>query len=1658
LRSGASAALLLIDRPKALGRLVSDTVPALKNDGLHHYLISTGSIPPHIAIPSGVLLPRINMQFPVGQRIYVQRPRDLVNLCLEWHNVDFSIHGDRSYLRVPDPNQDSFLVLHFPPQHCLEKAFPEDAAVTLPVPTRFAGPTRLAFHIPKGSDGRLLPGTFNEIVNWLATLQPSVADCAQPTDFVPPDVYTAPTPKLLVATETSIELPYGLYLSPDSGECWQQGSPPHLEDGPEENGRTELWHLKLVGSPKGDGSGWFTPTVRAVGLNPCDPCDSESDDTFSILPNADDRQLIVIETSDYQLRPSPPPLPGSPGRPLKPVSVDKLLVSALGAYAKLGVSWTYEEVRAMEQLHHDDSPQLKLVDWLQQTIWGRDQLVEVAKLGYVMPFGHPVAFVRTRQREFEIDPGVGADIAVLRRRYFYRVLKPELVYTMPPEGVARVERVNCFHKVRIEPVVTPFADSPVDPYGWIQLETTKELFKFKVIAEDWEGQTHHFEIPLFWVDSSVAELKGDKPEYWADALKKYQSEYPEKNPPRPDGNYCTAAMHGQKLSFVRCSQYPASTRTDEKTKERDTSVQTESIVLEVIDEAARNGLNFPPENEWPIRFHPTVASAAVRLDSAASFSSNPADAATFTFNEIYKLHGFDTQNPKQIYGDIQKASLNFSGSNSGGLCTPSVSIRSLSLIFGPSGFTYVPAAVAPPGGGMVATAAVDAKFQPGEFFAGMEALANLIGGVALKDVVVTIENFAEELSRVPRLVAETVRSFGKSINDINDEFQQIGELLKILSDTSPDTAVRKIQDFLRQKLDERKRMFFDFSTSIQQQLVDEMAITAESVAASIADAALSQLNKIIPSIAPNNLPRLQLFLQAAIQSDAVIQQIRANWRQPDKIKEAIQTEVARALRQELGSQVDVLTDWINNVINEKINTFQQLVVSANDVLANIIADAVAQLDSFIPQARKDDLPRLKAILQAALGGEAIIQEIKAYWDSPAGIQDAVDKAIEISLEDELGDQLAPFEQKIHTSLARHVILLQQSLPRLREWAVAQLILANPLDPKKSDEQLRSESTKLRKAIENLRELFDFGNLLNQLNANIGGAIGLLEELLQFPLMEFQEIQADLARIASDISDPQNKIGDVTAALTDFREALRKIIESPDKRASDLLIGKETTYLSDLKRHVEVQLKIEELTPQGINNSIDALQKQIIDHDKIQDIIWPPSVNEAVTTYLKKDGALAQRLIASVASCQQNIIIFLADLNDAAGVVLTQLQTAMVDIAAALQQALDLVDDLEKKAQQELAELPKEINLEYDWRPRLQDASVFIANRDGQPASFSLNAKVHKGLTPSNPPSPPHVRIEGWLQNFQLKLLPFSPFLLVTFKQVNFVSVDGAKPDVTVQIDKVDFDQALGFVKELASVLSPDAKFLVEPAGSGVRIGYRFDLPSITAGGFNLTHLAIVVALDLPFNGDPVRLTFSLSERHRPFLMSVGILGGGGFLGLTLSSKRVEIIEGSFEFGAMILLDLGVASGSVSVTAGIYFSLSGDDSSLSGFVRASGALSILGLITLCVEFYLGLAYERRGGKTYAVGEAIVHVEIDILFFSVSVDLHYRKEFEGSGSSGGNQQQFASAGHEDMEWALDAVAPADLALCKQYSDFVEGWESYRESFLPSNPTMLSQELAA
>jgi hypothetical protein len=211
-----------------------------------------------------------------------------------------------------------------------------------------------------------------------------------------------------------------------------------------------------------------------------------------------------------------------------------------------------------------------------------------------------------------------------------------------------------------------------------------------------------------------------------------------------------------------------------------------------------------------------------------------------------------------------------------------------------------------------------------------------------------------------------------------------------------------------------------------------------------------------------------------------------------------------------------------------------------------------------------------------------------------------------------------------------------------------------------------------------------------------------------------------------------------------------------------------------------------------------------------------------------------------------------------------------------------------------------------------------------------------------------------------------------------------------------FEGPLKFVNSLRNILPADGFSdppFVEIKPTGIVAGYTLGVPSVGVGIFSIQNIALTAAISVPFVAQPAGVRFAISERHHPFIVTVGFLGGGGFFALGVSAKGVDQIEAAIEFGGNLSLNLGIASGGVYIMAGIYFKMTGNSLELTGYLRCGGYLEILGIISISIEFYLSLSYRQKGGGGEVWGQASVTVKVKVLCFSKSVTLSIERKFAG-----------------------------------------------------------------
>lgn len=304
-------------------------------------------------------------------------------------------------------------------------------------------------------------------------------------------------------------------------------------------------------------------------------------------------------------------------------------------------------------------------------------------------------------------------------------------------------------------------------------------------------------------------------------------------------------------------------------------------------------------------------------------------------------------------------------------------------------------------------------------------------------------------------------------------------------------------------------------------------------------------------------------------------------------------------------------------------------------------------------------------------------------------------------------------------------------------------------------------------------------------------------------------------------------------------------------------------------------------------------------------------------------------------------------------------------------------------------------------------------------------------------SEPEFNMDGNLERFQVEI---AKCIVVSFKSLRLVKKHGKDlsphPKLSSESDggvkPVQFKGALEFVNKIQDLFKGDddeagggsggsgsggsggssgggwgVSPIIVPSLSSIKAGIAISVPGVTVGVFSLTNIKLTAAATIFFEDKPLLFRFAISEKNNPFSLTVWIFGGGGFFALEVDTKDGVVgIEALFEFGGKFAFDIGIATGGVYLMAGFYFSYKKNpdnnamETILEGYLRMGGQIRVLAIITVSLEFKMTLQYSSKqitdGGNNYLEkkirGIATLVVKIEILFFSVSVDLKVEKEFK------------------------------------------------------------------
>jgi hypothetical protein len=559
-----------------------------------------------------------------------------------------------------------------------------------------------------------------------------------------------PTPALPAFTQTAIESPYRLIISPSVLGGWA-----HAVDSVEHGGRTELWHTRLGVRVTEDGEievnevSPFQRVVRAVWTpylaksdSPPDS-DSESPSPFRMSLDDRDRHNIVHLSSNFGIthnRKRYVP---------EPVTVNRLMLTSLGSWMDFAGRWVPEPKG------------LSMEEWIHRATLGRDHYVRVVYQGFLGFPGNRSTLVKITERMFASDVpeknwGQSGNPAYLTQRMFLVIREEEKTFPVTGhkfEGSKRFSNAMPLKSVRILDRQTPDIDPPSDPRCFIPKIATKP-FLFSLVVTDVEGNQHSVKAPLVFVDKSL-------------------DDFPDQLGPKLDAVYnskqeATIGFGGQRVAFA-----PAKGLDD--TTFETTTISFEATVPDGVAKATPGP-----------HFLPRIVSAKVAVPAIRQLARGPENLSV-SYHSTFLEHGFAANSPNKGEVLFTVAPTDFDlkekADKTGGLASPSMVISGISRLTGPVA-------------GNLDTIK-QGKFDPADFFAG-SLEPHLFGVIPLSKVIKEVASIADDLPRIPRFVGNVM----DGVEGFLDDLARIEQLVKSEAAlwAGVKTEIGAVLDAIEQKL------------------------------------------------------------------------------------------------------------------------------------------------------------------------------------------------------------------------------------------------------------------------------------------------------------------------------------------------------------------------------------------------------------------------------------------------------------------------------------------------------------------------------------------------------------------------------------------------------------------------------------------------------------------------------------------------------------------------------------------------------------------------------------------------------------------------------------------------------------------------------------------
>jgi hypothetical protein len=321
---------------------------------------------------------------------------------------------------------------------------------------------------------------------------------------------------------------------------------------------------------------------------------------------------------------------------------------------------------------------------------------------------------------------------------------------------------------------------------------------------------------------------------------------------------------------------------------------------------------------------------------------------------------------------------------------------------------------------------------------------------------------------------------------------------------------------------------------------------------------------------------------------------------------------------------------------------------------------------------------------------------------------------------------------------------------------------------------------------------------------------------------------------------------------------------------------------------------------------------------------------------------------------------------------------LIDVNAPRKEIESLIRDL----------IPHKATLAYSLDTQLSPfEDIFLPDPERGDRRLTINTTAVVDLLSTN--QTPQTTVQGILDPVNIHLFG-SSFDVVTlkFKQATFGLSPGSSFKFNIDIEDIQLGEMVAFLQALQSYLTPSDGngFYLRPASGvpGIEVGYGLNLGTISLGPVSFINVSLNAGCRLPFDSSNALFTISLSRPDSPFLISVGIYGGGGYLSLIANGKTIVGFEASFEFGGVAAFSFGPLSGLGMLTTGIFVRNLYGKTSIDGFFFCGGSariacFGISASLMVSISMQPGGAMAGQAVFTFSFSIGFAHIDFHITVF-------------------------------------------------------------------------------